>query len=100
MWWVLLPHESFQAIINPRSQTMLLLAAHWIALQMVMVSVTEAHARCRKKEPGENGGMEDGFLRWLRYLNKRVGGQYRGLIWWPVWVQGQVELDPGFFKRV
>lgn len=99
MWWALLPHPHFQALIDPHNQPMLLLAAHWLALQMTMAPVTVAHRRCRKKEPAEDGGIERGMLRWLAYLNGRVDGAHQGFNGWPVWVQAQLERDPWFFGK-
>ena len=99
MWWVLLPHHSFQTLIDPSNQTMLLLSSHWIALQQIMASITVAHAQVRKKEPQKQGGMEEGMTRWLRYLNGSVDAVHARFNSWPVWVQVQLERDIYFFDK-
>ena len=99
MWWISLPHASFQAVIDPGSQTMALLASHWIALQQIMASVTVAHARLRKKEPEKRGSIEEGLTRWLRYLNGRIDGGHTGFNRWPMWVQVQLERDMFYFDK-
>ncbi|SPO03575.1 uncharacterized protein DNG_06258 [Cephalotrichum gorgonifer] len=98
-WWLMLPHEKFQVIIDPGNQVTILLASHWIAIKQIMTPIMEAQFRCRKKDPGKEGGMEVGMIRWLKYLNRQVDEEHRVHNQWPVWVEGQVDRDLGFFGK-
>ncbi|KAE9573813.1 hypothetical protein CGMCC3_g10091 [Colletotrichum fructicola] len=68
-WWIQLPHVKFQRVIDMSNMTMVLLATHWIAAQLVMASVTKAEHECREKAPPktETDNPEDtgSIVRWL-----------------------------------
>ncbi|KAI8263235.1 Sterol uptake control protein 2 [Colletotrichum sp. SAR 10_98] len=71
-WWIQLPHDKFQRVIDMSNMTMILLATHWIAAQLVMASVTKAEHECREKAPPkkETDNPEDtgSIVRWLRTM--------------------------------
>ncbi|KAI8200264.1 Sterol uptake control protein 2 [Colletotrichum sp. SAR 10_76] len=71
-WWIQLPHDKFQRVIDMSNMTMVLLATHWIAAQLVMASVTKAEHECREKAPPkkETDNPEDtgSIVRWLRTM--------------------------------
>ncbi|KAK0706829.1 hypothetical protein B0T26DRAFT_655867 [Lasiosphaeria miniovina] len=97
-WWMMLPHEQFQRLVDPANQPAVLLAAHWIALKQIMEPVTDAQKRAWADG---GGGTSDslGMIRWLKYLNRLVGAEYRAYNDWPVWVEQQLAGDRGFFGR-
>ncbi|KAM3558298.1 hypothetical protein MY1884_004057 [Beauveria asiatica] len=99
-WWMLLPHETFQELINMQNQTIVLLHTHWIALSQIMSFITEQERNIRQKYPSQQESkMDPGFLRWLKYLNARVdiGNQVHNQ--WPLWVEEQLDRDLTFFGR-
>ncbi|KAI5862331.1 hypothetical protein GGS23DRAFT_571901 [Durotheca rogersii] len=67
-WWMQLPHEQFQRLIDPDSQVFTLLATHWIAVKQVMAPVTTMEYRVRSQEP----------LRLAPDSDKGVGGDGGG----------------------
>ncbi|OAA59315.1 C6 transcription factor [Cordyceps fumosorosea ARSEF 2679] len=99
-WWMLLPHGTFQELINMRNQTMLLLHTHWIALSQIMAFITEQEMSVRQKYPSQQENrMDPGFLRWLKYLNARVDYEHQMHNQWPLWVEEQLDRDLTFFGR-
>src|SRR5699024_6703065 len=69
-WWMMLPHGSFQELINFNRQTIVLLHTHWIALAQIMAFITEREYDLREKKPiKQDNDMDPGFVRWLKYLN-------------------------------
>src|SRR5690349_6776196 len=95
-WWMMLPHDKFQRIIEPGNQVAILLATHWIALKQVMAVITETEDKAAEKMPGAgchdrgrggagNGGSGSagaagndislGIIRWLKYLNRMLDGE-------------------------
>jgi hypothetical protein len=115
-WWMLLPHASFQELINQDNQTILLLHSHWIALSQIMVLITDQEYAVRAKEPRhsptdghspqsqqqlQQGGQDNnpGFHRWLRHLNGMVDYEHQMYNQWPMWVEEQLQKDAGFFGK-
>ncbi|OLN95291.1 Sterol regulatory element-binding protein ECM22-like protein 4 [Colletotrichum chlorophyti] len=99
-WWIQLPHQKFQRVIDLANQTMLLLASHWIALKQIMAAITNAEVECREKAPSQReGGVDVGIGRWLIYLNGQVDHEHLIYNRWPSWVEDQLKRDPGFFGR-
>jgi hypothetical protein len=123
-WWMMLPHERFQRIIDPHNQVMILLHSHWIALKQMMAFITQAEQNVYKKNPehlpagttstggggsggprsggsgGSGGGdMDIGILRWLKHLNGLVDDEHLIHNQWPIWVVEQLDRDPFFFGR-
>ncbi|OAA80184.1 Zn(2)-C6 fungal-type DNA-binding domain protein [Akanthomyces lecanii RCEF 1005] len=99
-WWMLLPHGTFQELINMRNQTMVLLHTHWIALSQIMAFINEQEMSVRQKYPSrQESRMDPGFLRWLKYLNARVDYQHQMYNQWPMWVEEQLDRDLTFFGR-
>ncbi|KAL0940719.1 C6 transcription factor [Colletotrichum truncatum] len=99
-WWMQLPHEKFQRVINPLNQTMILLATHWVSLQQVMVTITRVEHECREKAPEPKEDSPDlGIIRWLRYLNKQIDYEHQIYNQWPLWVEYQLNRDLSFFGK-
>ena len=44
-WWIQMPHDQFQRLVDPANQVATLLASHWIAVKQIMAPVTETE-RC------------------------------------------------------
>jgi hypothetical protein len=103
-WWMFLPHATFQNLIKPNSQIILLLHAHWIALTEVMSFILQQEREARAKAPQPQPKQPDekpdiGFVRWLRYLNARVDYEHQIYNQWPMWVDEQLEKDITFFGK-
>ncbi|EFQ32221.1 uncharacterized protein GLRG_07365 [Colletotrichum graminicola M1.001] len=100
-WWIQLPHEKFQRVIDTGNQTMILLASHWIALKQIMAFITNAEHECREKAPPpkEESAADPGTIRWLGYLNKQVDHEHLIYNRWPVWVEARLKQDLGFFGK-
>lgn len=101
-WWIQLPHEHFQRIIDPTNQVGVLLATHWQALEEIMITITEAEKKAAAMSPhksGSGGAGTKGYTGWLRYLNGLVNEEYQRFNEWPVWVEEQIRRDRGFFGR-
>ncbi|PHH73069.1 hypothetical protein CDD80_4074 [Ophiocordyceps camponoti-rufipedis] len=90
-WWMMLPHATFQQLINLNRQTTILLHTHWIALSqmMVLVSEREHDQECTRQDRSTDAG----FVRWLSYLNARVDLEHQPYNQWPVWVDQQLSRD-------
>lgn len=113
-WWMQIPQEQFQCLIDAARQTSTLLASHWIALKQVMAPVTEIEYRVRAREPEQpgagagggnsssssnNGDMDLGMVRWLKYLNRQVDAAHLRYNGWPVWVEDQLNRDMRAFGK-
>ncbi|KAH7040496.1 uncharacterized protein B0I36DRAFT_310807 [Microdochium trichocladiopsis] len=118
-WWMQIPHEQFQQVIDPANTTMVILAAHWIALKQIMAPITSIEHEGRTDE-SKAQGEKLGMIRWLRHLNRLVpgtataadgkgdgagGGQVGSrsdlgkYLAWPRWVEAQLDEDLGYFGR-
>ncbi|KFA66165.1 hypothetical protein S40285_03373 [Stachybotrys chlorohalonatus IBT 40285] len=101
-WWMLLPHSMFQELLDMNNQVMILLHAHWIAGSQIMAFITEQEHSVREKEPAQQsnqGTIDPGFLRWLKYLNSRVDYEHQVYNQWPMWVDEQLDRDITFFGK-
>ncbi|KAK1459040.1 C6 zinc finger protein [Colletotrichum melonis] len=98
-WWIQLPHEKFQRVIDMTSQTMVLLASHWIALKQIMATVTNAEHECREKAPPKKSAVDLGIIRWLGYLNRQIDHEHLVYNRWPLWVEEQLKQDLTFFGK-
>ncbi|OAA43852.1 C6 transcription factor [Metarhizium rileyi] len=100
-WWMMLPHSTFQLLINLNRQSMLLLHAHWIALSQIMAFITEREQDVSGKRPTAttDAGPAPGFVAWLKFLNSRVDFEHQGYNQWPMWVEAQLDRDLTFFGR-
>lgn len=96
----MLPHGTFQEVINPNNQTMLLLHSHWIGLSQIMSFINEQEYAARDKKPSrEDSRIDPGFIRWLKHLNARIDYEHQMYNQWPMWVDDQLEKDITFFGR-
>ncbi|EHK24409.1 uncharacterized protein TRIVIDRAFT_208477 [Trichoderma virens Gv29-8] len=84
-WWMLLPHASFQELINGNNQVVILLHTHWIALSQIMAFINEQEYEVREKHPvrQESSRIDPGFIRWLKHLNARVDQGHQTFNQWP-----------------
>ncbi len=100
-WWMMLPHDQFQRIIDPSNQNCILLATHWIALKQIMAAITETEERARAKRPPKkaNNDISLGIIRWLKYLNQRVDAEHVVYNQWPMWVEAQLDADRMVFGK-
>jgi hypothetical protein len=103
-WWMMLPHEHFQKVIDPSNQVGILLATHWISVKQIMATITEMEHKCRAMEPEKKTEVDEndawnGIGKWLRFLNGRVDADHRRYNAWPIWVEAQLDRDPKCFGR-
>ncbi|TKW57689.1 hypothetical protein CTA1_6736 [Colletotrichum tanaceti] len=98
-WWIQLPHDKFQRVIDMGNQTMILLASHWIALKQIMAFITNVEHECREKAPSQGSTVDLGIIRWLGYLNKQVDHEHLIYNQWPLWVESQLSRDLTFFGK-
>jgi hypothetical protein len=101
-WWMLLPHETFQALINPDNQVMMLLHSHWISINEIMTPISGQERNVSDKSRSEEGktDTDPGFARWLKYLNASIDMEHQAYNQWPMWVEEQLDRDITFFGRV
>ncbi|KAH6975626.1 hypothetical protein EDB80DRAFT_658786 [Ilyonectria destructans] len=102
IWWTLLPHYSFQELINPHNQVMILLHSHWVSINEIMSFITQQELHAREKLPTLREGQADidpGFNRWLRYMNSHVDYEHQMYNQWPMWVEEQLNRDITFFGK-
>jgi len=102
-WWMQLPHDKFQQIIDPNNQVSVLLATHWIAIKQIMAAITETEQRFSKRESvkdkGPDGGPDLGIIRWLKHLNRGLDPEYLAYNQWPLWVEAELDLDRHVFGK-
>ncbi|KAK7948255.1 uncharacterized protein PG986_009141 [Apiospora aurea] len=99
-WWLQIPHERFQCLIDPANPVCHLLATHWIAIKQIMAPVTEKEHLVKPREKAARDQHTDmGTIRWLKYLNRQLPLGYRVYNWWPVWVEEQLDRDLTCFGR-
>ncbi|KAM0353656.1 hypothetical protein ACHAPU_001669 [Fusarium lateritium] len=102
-WWMLLPHDTFQALIDTDNQVMMLLHAHWVAINEIMTPISKQERHVSEKHPPDREGKPDldpGFGRWLKHLNANVDLEHQSYNQWPMWVEEQLDHDNSFFGRV
>ncbi|RWA04728.1 hypothetical protein EKO27_g10380 [Xylaria grammica] len=99
-WWMQIPHENFQNLINSENQVCLLLASHWIALKQIMATITGVEHSQRPQQQGrKDGDMDLGMVRWLKYINRQVDVDHQQYNQWPAWVEAQLDIDLGYFGK-
>ncbi|KAJ3524567.1 hypothetical protein NM208_g12008 [Fusarium decemcellulare] len=102
-WWMLLPHDTFQALINPDNQVMMLLHSHWVGVNEIMNPISGQERNVSDKYPPEREtecDIDPGFARWLKYLNANIDYEHQIYNQWPMWVEEQLDRDITFFGRV
>lgn len=70
-----------------------------IALKQVMATITNAEMMVSPQKQNEEHDLEGGMARWLRWLNKQIKLEYLSYNQWPIWVEEQLSIDPGFFGK-
>ncbi|KAL2138816.1 hypothetical protein VTI28DRAFT_6199 [Corynascus sepedonium] len=100
-WWMMLPHEKFQRLVDPSNQVVALLGTHWIALEQIMATICIAEQKAAAKMPSQSStGAGTGNRGWLRYLNAQIDLEHLPYNEWPMWVEAQMEREPGFFGKL
>ncbi|KAJ8129861.1 hypothetical protein O1611_g3769 [Lasiodiplodia mahajangana] len=99
-WWMQIPHENFQSLIDGGNQVSLLLASHWIALKQIMATITGVEHRQRRQQPNrKDGDMDMGMVRWLKHINRHIDAEHQQYNQWPLWVEAQLDTDLGYFGK-
>ncbi|KAI0472469.1 C6 zinc finger protein [Xylaria cf. heliscus] len=99
-WWMQIPHENFQNLINGENQVCLLLASHWIALKQIMATITGVEHKQRAQQSNrKDGDMDIGIVRWLKHINRHVDMDHQQYNQWPFWVEAQLDIDLGYFGK-
>ncbi|KAK8086988.1 hypothetical protein PG994_001962 [Apiospora phragmitis] len=87
-WWLQMPHERFQYLVDPANHVCHVLATHWIAIKQIM---TPEHLVNSREKTARDKHTDMGTIRWLKYLNRQLPFEYRQYNWWPVWVEEQLD---------
>ncbi|KAJ8122731.1 hypothetical protein ONZ43_g1141 [Nemania bipapillata] len=95
-WWMQMPHEDFQSLIDGRNQVSLLLASHWIALKQIMATITGVE---HTQRPRKEGDVDMGMVRWLKHLNRQVDVEHQQYNQWPLWVEAQLDANLRYFGK-
>ncbi|KAJ2979917.1 hypothetical protein NUW58_g7081 [Xylaria curta] len=99
-WWMQIPHENFQSLIDGGNQVSLLLASHWIALKQIMVTITEVEHKQRTQQPNrKDGDMDLGMVRWLKHINRHIDISHQQFNQWPLWVEAQLDINLSCFGK-
>ncbi|KAF5963477.1 UPC2-like protein [Fusarium coicis] len=102
-WWMLLPHDTFQALIDPDNQVMMLLHSHWVAINEIMSPISGQERNVSEKYPPQRDDqpqLDPGFARWLKHINANIDLEHQIYNQWPMWVEEQLDNDITFFGRV
>ncbi|KAF4494861.1 UPC2-regulatory involved in control of sterol uptake [Fusarium agapanthi] len=101
-WWMLLPHDTFQALIDSDNQVMMLLHSHWVAINEIMSPISGQERNVSEKYPPERDDqpqLDPGFARWLKHINANIDLEHQIYNQWPMWVEEQLDQDITFFGR-
>ncbi|KAI1428840.1 C6 zinc finger protein [Xylaria sp. FL1777] len=99
-WWMQIPHENFQSLIDGGNQVCLLLASHWIALKQIMATISGAeHKQRPQQHVRRDGDMDLGMVRWLKHINRHIDADHQQYNQWPLWVEAQLDIDLGCFGK-
>ncbi|EOO00020.1 putative c6 transcription factor protein [Phaeoacremonium minimum UCRPA7] len=60
-WWMMLPYDDFQRVIDTHNPVMVLLASHWIAIKQIMATITETEHEFGKR-PNQDRGIDLGII--------------------------------------
>lgn len=101
---MLLPHDSFQELINPENQAMLLLHSHWVSINEIMSFITGQESKVQRQSLDLQNresqcNIDPGFARWLKYLNAHIDLEHQMYNQWPMWVEEQLDRDVTFFGK-
>ncbi|KAL2133349.1 hypothetical protein VTI74DRAFT_2513 [Chaetomium olivicolor] len=100
-WWMMLPHDKFQRLVDPDNQVAILLGSHWVALEQIMATITDAEYKAAAKMPAKKpeGTVSLGTIRWLKWLNAQLDSEHVVYNQFPLWVEAQLDKDRSFFGR-
>ncbi|KAF5616815.1 UPC2-like regulatory protein [Fusarium tjaetaba] len=102
-WWMLLPHDTFQALIDPDNQVMMLLHSHWVAINEIMSPISGQERNVSENYPPQRDDqpqLDPGFARWLKHINANIDLEHQIYNQWPMWVEEQLDNDITFFGRI
>ncbi|KAI1294028.1 C6 zinc finger protein [Xylaria venustula] len=99
-WWMQIPHENFQTLIDSENQVCLLLASHWISLKQIMATITGAeHSQRPRQQRRTDGDMDMGMVRWLKHVNRQIDADHQQYNQWPLWVEAQLDINLSYFGK-
>ncbi|KAK0704984.1 hypothetical protein B0H67DRAFT_366930 [Lasiosphaeris hirsuta] len=98
-WWMMIPHDEFEKIIDTGSQVATLIATHWLALTQIMAIITETEMEGAVKKPSNQGQPGPGMVTWIRYLNKKVDAEHHQYNEFPRWVEARLDESLLYFGR-
>ncbi|KAJ4169431.1 hypothetical protein NW754_016459 [Fusarium falciforme] len=101
-WWMMLPHDTFEALINPDNQVIMLLHSHWIAINEIMTPITgqEKQVAVKYSERDTEPDTDPGFARWLKYINAHIDYEHQIYNQWPMWIEEQLDRDITCLGRI
>ncbi|KAJ3471161.1 hypothetical protein MRS44_001260 [Fusarium solani] len=101
-WWMMLPHDTFEALINPDNQVIMLLHSHWIAINEIMTPITgqEKQVAVKYSERDMEPDIDPGFARWLKYINAHIDYEHQIYNQWPMWIEEQLDRDITCLGRI
>lgn len=70
-----------------------------ISIKQIMAVITEVEKAWSPQKQNAKDNIDEGMGRWLRWLNRQVEPGLVRYNQWPMWVQEQLERDPGFFGK-
>lgn len=98
----MLPHDTFEALINPENQVMMLLHSHWIGINEIMTPITgqEKQVAVKYSERETEPDTDPGFARWLKYINAHIDYEHQIYNQWPMWIEEQLDRDITCLGRI
>lgn len=99
---MMLPHDTFEALINPDNQVIMLLHSHWIAINEIMTPITgqERQVAVKCSERDTEPDIDPGFARWLKYINAHIDYEHQIYNQWPMWIEEQLDRDITCLGRI
>ncbi|KAL1836966.1 hypothetical protein VTJ49DRAFT_4430 [Mycothermus thermophilus] len=109
-WWIMLSHDEFRRLVDPDNQVVLVLGAHWNALEQVMAVICETERkgatrlperRATRTKTGSSSGGAGATTNtgWLKHIIGLIDDEHRPYMEFPMWVQEQLDKDRGFFGK-
>lgn len=95
-----IPHDQFRRIVDRPNSTCALLGSHRIATKQIMATILNREKIARpQRESSETGSVDEGVVRWLRFLNRHVLPEYEQYNEWPKWLEARLEKDVIYFGK-
>ncbi|KAI0424909.1 C6 zinc finger protein [Xylaria sp. FL1042] len=84
-WWMQIPHENFQSLIDGGNQ--------------IMATITGVEHSQRPQHNRKDGDMDMGMVRWLKHINRQIDADHQQYNQWPLWVEAQLDIDLCYFGK-